>query len=374
MNRKLKIGLANFTLMTYSVETPYNEPLGGSESALCYLAEHLARHGHKITIFGNLPYPFIARNVRHEPKQDLIKKENNFDFFIIQNTPLQGLEIKKKLSAKTKLIFWSQHASDQPAVQCLKEKEIKEAFDAFILISYWQLMDYRIAFKLKPSKCFILRNAISPAFENLFTTDKSILLAKAKPPVLVYTSTPFRGLNLLIKLFPLIREQIPQARLKVFSSLKVYQASKEEDKKSYGKLYETCQRITGVEYVGSISQTKLSQELKKALIFAYPNTFAETSCISAMEAMAAGCQIVTTHLGALAETTAGFAKLIPISTSQEQYCQNFVNETVNILRKFLIGDHEELSDTLVRQVNFANNCYTWEKRAWEWEMLLKLIS
>ena len=78
-----------------------------------------------------------------------------------------------------------------------------------------------------------------------------------------------------------------------------------------------------------------------------------------MEAMAAGCQVITSDLGALPETTAGFAKLIPMDSN---YNQNFVDATVTALKN---------PTNTNKQVAFVKTNYTWKKRAIEWERWLK---
>lgn len=367
----MKIGFVNFTPIIYNVETPYHEPLGGSESALCYLAEALSKRKHKVTLFGRLPNTFTLRGVKHEPAKKLQNaKAFDLDFLIIQNTPEFGIKLKALLDNKTKLIFWTEHATDQPAVLSLLNPSYWQVFDSLVFISNWQMENYIQTFKIHRNKCIILRNAISPAFEKLFPETRNILLKKSNPPILVYTSTPFRGLELLIELFPKIRKEIPNTILKVFSSMKVYQSTSEADEKTYGRLYSQCRQTEGVKYYGSISQTELAKELQSALVLAYPNTFPETSCISIMEAMSAGCQVITSNLGALPETAAGFAKLIPMNNNREKYCEMFVDETVAILKKFTQDKTSDLANNLFQQVNFTNNNYTWNKRAIEWEKLL----
>lgn len=75
-------------------------------------------------------------------------------------------------------------------------------------------------------------------------------------------------------------------------------------------LYDQCRSTPGIEHVGTLPQPDLAEALRAASILAYPCTFPETGCIAALEAMAAGCAVVASDLGALAETTAGHALLV----------------------------------------------------------------
>jgi glycosyltransferase involved in cell wall biosynthesis len=66
-------------------------------------------------------------------------------------------------------------------------------------------------------------------------------------------------------------------------------------------------------------------------IMAYPNTFAETSCIAAMEAQAAGCVVVTSDLGALPETVGPNGVFISGKPGEESYDKHFIDECVFLM-------------------------------------------
>jgi glycosyltransferase involved in cell wall biosynthesis len=84
-----------------------------------------------------------------------------------------------------------------------------------------------------------------------------------------------------------------------------------------------------------------------------------------MEAMAAGCRIVTSDLGALPETTAGFARLVAMHGSREDYLRRFIEETVRVLQEMTDAPHAT-EDLLHRQVSYTNTTYDWKLRAKEW--------
>ena len=79
-------------------------------------------------------------------------------------------------------------------------------------------------------------------------------------------------------------------------------------------------------HIGDITQVELAKEMKAASILAYPNTFEETSCITAIEAMAAGCVPITSSLGALPETIADAGCLIADKPGTVEFIENFVEK------------------------------------------------
>lgn len=56
----------------------------------------------------------------------------------------------------------------------------------------------------------------------------------------------------------------------------------------------------------------MAREMKEAEIWLYPTNFDEISCVAAMEAMAAGCKVVSTRHAALKETLEGYPGLVDI--------------------------------------------------------------
>ena len=365
----MKLGFIGFSGLKYDVSTPYEQPLGGSESAMCYLSEELAKRKHEVYLFTALKKKSKKKGVVNIPmsaaSDEIIK---SLDVLVVQNSVSNNPSLKQMLNSKTKFVMWTQHAHDQPPMQPLMEKEMVDILDKIVVISNWQKSEFHKTFNIPSNKMVVMRNAISPTFEKMFKNKTELEKAKKLPPVLTYTSTPFRGLSLLIQFFPIIN-QLTGAQLMIFSSMKVYQAQE-----SYDQLYQQCKNTLDVDYVGSISQKKLAKELKSITMLSYPNTFAETSCIAVMEALASGCKVITSDLGALPETTSGFGTLIKIRPDWNEYAKEFVNEAVKYLQDIQGPNRKKMMKNLYDQAIFANKNLTWKVRAKEWEVwLTKLI-
>jgi predicted O-linked N-acetylglucosamine transferase (SPINDLY family) len=357
----------------YDVETPLVRPLGGSQSALCYLAATLAERGHRVALLNGTTNPRRVRGVdcyrvTAFPRELLAR---DADVVICLNGPGDiCFALRQHVPATTPLVLWTQHAVDQSAMQPLARAEARDAWQLIVCVSSWHRASMIQTFHLDPNRTAILRNAVSPRFETLYHDEADFVDHKRGPTRLAYTSTPFRGLWPLVQLFPAVRGEFPDVELRVYSSMKVYQQGETED--PYRFIYEKCQSTPGIHYVGSISQTELAQELKQATILAYPNTFPETSCIAVMEAMAAGLHVVSSELGALPETSMGFATLAPMQglADHDAFVARHRDVLLAVLRE-RGRDPQAFLRAKWAQVQQTNQTCVWHNRAREWENLLR---
>jgi hypothetical protein len=116
------------------------------------------------------------------------------------------------------------------------------------------------------------------------------------------------------------------------------------------------------------------------MVFFYPNTYAETCCTSVLEAMAHRCNVISSELGAIPETSNGFANLYnpnidvlhdaystndcvmhPVQINQipESYQRQFIEKTIDLIVNYYSDYNQQL---LSNQQAYVSNC-TWEKRA-----------
>lgn len=355
--------------MDYRPDTPDETALGGSQSALCYLARALAARGHRVRTLTGTRSPGQAAGVealahRGDVAQALLGQR--CDAAIVLNDAAPGRALKRALAPGTRVLLWTQHAHDQPAMQALARPEIADAWDGIVAISDWQRCKFVETFGLDPRRLFVRRNAISPAFENL------PLVARAGPARLVYTSTPFRGLTVLLSIFPQVRAAFPGTTLDVFSSLAVYQVAPADD--PYGPIYATARRMDGVALRGSVAQPALAAALGDCDMLAYPSIFAETGCIAAMEAMAAGLDVVASRLGALPEATLGLGHLAaidPAALGDDAFKARYLELLLGAL-DFRARDPLAWNRCRHAAASAMRDEATWQRRAVEWERLFEL--
>lgn len=358
----MKILFLCFSGLKFTVLSPLTEPLGGTESAVSYLATELAKRGHDVTLmstFDELPGDCMIAGVRHLPITDSQPTLDKLDpdIIIVPSAPSAFPGIKKMLP-RAKLILWNHMRPDQPAVQSLGDPKVFEAISRIVYVSEVQ----KKAFAKAPwppipdahqVEEVIINNAVAPCFENMFTGVAQILAEKKCKGA--YTSTPFRGLAALAKV-----KELP---IEVYSSMKVYQS----DDAPFAQMYENLLKNDCLEMKGSVSQKTLSERLRPLAFFVYPSIFPECHSIAILEAMAAGMKIITTDC---AIEPNEFVDIMPMRGNLDDFAK-LLRKNINSFR----SRPETWAEKMWEQVQYINKEFTWTKKAAEWETyLLSILS
>jgi len=284
--------------------------------------------------------------------EELIKRlpDNYKEQFSIENYAVY-------LDHSKTTILWNQLSYDQGAIQFLQDPAEVEKIDHFVFISHWQSEMFRKIYNIPGYKTHVIKNACIGV-----DTRKPSKKDKIK---LCYTSTPWRGLDVLLRAWEILNPE--NCELHVFSSCKIYGKDFAQTDSQYEHLYQKCVDLPGVIYRGSIPNDELRKELPLFDILAYPNTFEETSCIAVIEALSAGLRVVTSNLGALPETTEGWAKMYPYMIDPETHAQNFANILSEEINSF---KNQSLDSQLELQSKIYAPRWHWNNRINEWLTLL----
>lgn len=346
----------------YTPATPYEQPLGGTESAAAYLSAAMAGRGHRVAL--------INRTVSVAPVHGVeIPGPGSV------NRPfLSGFDVVVALSRSTgrqlrqrgftgKLVCWQHRSAQFGGIESLAAPDERSAWDGLVFVSDQQRREFAKRFGLDGT---VIRNAASPG-ALAGAVSPETFVQRGADPVLIYASAPGRGLDLLLLSFPAIREALPGATLRICSDQGIYQGAGEDD--PYSAYYAVARALAGVEFVGSLSQSSLGAAFAAADILAYPTNFIETSCIVAMEAAVCGCLVMGTDLGALTETMAGYGVFTPFLAERAAVVGAFARlmvETVQDAR----AEPDAYRQRRAEQAAYFRATHTWEKRAEEWETYL----
>ena len=274
--------------------------------------------------------------------------ENFKDINLILNNTSHDFIEKDKIN-----VLWMHHFVNQEEAKNLGSKEYINKLDFIVFNSNWNFEKFQYQFKIPESKSIVIKNAIENIAPSKKPTDKISL---------IYHTTPWRGLVHLLKIFKNLNLQ--NVELNICSSTIIY--GKKFDSilgKQYENIFRECKNTKNVNYLGFVENNKIINLLKSMHIYAFPSVWPETSCISAIEAMAAGCEIVSSNLGALYETCAPFGTFVTFDRNFE----NFEKKYQKVLEKSIKNFWSEENQKKIKlQQEVINLTYSWSTRSKEW--------
>jgi len=262
----------------------------------------------------------------------------------------------------TKLnILWQKNSYDQGNLApWFKDKSNHKKYDWYVFNSHWNYEKFRYNFDIPTERSLVIKNAV----DSIKPRDIDKKKNKIK---LIFHPTPWRGLNVMLATMQLLNN--PNIELDVYSSTEVYgKAFKEANDKQWQELYQQAKDLPNVNYIGYKPNEYIKEHLHEYDIFAYPNIWEETFCISALEAMAAGLYLITTNHGALYETCAEFSSYIPYQENYLNLAKNFAFAIEAVAEKLT---SEGVKKHLQMQIDYTNQYYNWNKQGAAWTRFLK---
>lgn len=260
-------------------------------------------------------------------------------------------------------ILWQHLSYDQPNVRLMQDRKFVDSIDYFIYVSHWQYNRFREIYKIPEYKSFVIKNATH--------TFDIVEKQKDNKIKLLYTSTPWRGLAVLIKSIEILNKTREDFEVDIYSSTKIYGSKFDENEKDkFEVLFDKCKNTPNVNYLGYADNDSVRAAVQKAHIYAYPSIFEETSCLAVIEAMSAGCHVVTTNYGALPETCGEFATMIEFDSSGQNLIERYAETLNSVIDNY---KNNLYKDDLEMQIKYYNKNYSWETRIQEWKNFLNYV-
>ena len=385
-----------FDLTNWTYNDFKKKSLGGTQKAIYYTSEYLS-NSYDVTVITSSNQEFIVNNnYRYKPNDIKIVEELKPDMLIIQGMMNRDIANYKINNKNVKTILWMHHDINvNVIIENFQTICNLNLIDHYIFVSKWQRNRFMQRYKLRYSKCDVIQNGIQDSLHVL----NAPLDINLKKKEIIYVSSPYRGLKVAFNLFQEIKKTIPDIKFKIFSCFNrdiskftkykydPYTIENFEilllhpNNNNYKDFFYELVKDKNIEFYGSVPQDVLFEHLKSAMILFYPNTYPETCCTSVLECMAYKCNIITSDLGALPETTNGFATLFnplikdvldeeykiefavknPIDYNQvsDNYKKKFIDYTINTINNYY---SEENQLHLQEQFNYVKNNCKWSKK------------
>ncbi|RIL12441.1 MAG: hypothetical protein DCC75_00450 [Proteobacteria bacterium] len=316
----MRIAIAANKCLPFHAASLEEQPLGGTETAVIRLAQQLAALSQEVSVYTGCqsPPPSVPSYFQLSKLEEL----KEVDILIAVR---DWMQVFLPLKAKRRF-FWTGDSYDQLPCIGIGDVRVHSRLDALLAVSSWHALTVSSRSGFPIEKTWVIRNGVYlPYFQGKETRHRKRL---------IYSSTPYRGLQLAPELYSALREKHPELELHIFSGYEVYGGAENYDKtaaKEFEALKARLSALPGCTVHGNRKQSELAREFMKSSLLFYPNTFEETSCMTAMEAQAAGCAIVTSDMGALPETVGDAGILVPGKPGSPAYNKAFIEAADQLL-------------------------------------------
>lgn len=251
-------------------------------------------------------------------------------------------------------VYWLHDLPEDPETNHLHKPESRDRFHKFVFCGQWQYYRYQHALGMPyDNKSVVIETAIDPIK----------FVEKSKDEIrLIYTSTPQRGLELLVPVFEKLAEKYDNIILDVFSSYKIY--GWDEADSRFEKVFDRCRNHPRINYHAFAPNEVVREHLQKAHIHAYPSIWTECNSRSVIEAMSAGALCVHPNYGGLIDTSGGMNFMYQGHHDHNMHANIFYHSLDNAIQ---VVNTEQVQSYLQLVKMYADSRYNWTKITQQWE-------
>jgi glycosyltransferase involved in cell wall biosynthesis len=319
--------------LEFDLNTPYIKPLGGSEISLILLAKGLANLNHQIVLLNNCNHKDQSNNIIQD-HISLFDQYANISDVILLNRYIPP-SIMNFLTKK--IYYWCHDAFDQNNIKWMMNKNATKLLTNILCVSEWQKQTFLNYFNI-PDNLLVLGNPIDYSLYQGYTERN---LNK-----LVFTSIPYKGLDVLPDLFNeiKIKSKNENLHLDIYSSFDLYQSENED----FNNVFRQLSNIKDVNLFDLLSMKDLAYVFKSANLSINPNTYMESFGRVYIEAMASGCIPVCMNNGANKEIVED-GEIIPYANINNIEAFNyFVNKVVELLDEDLYNKRIKMEREMMK--------------------------
>lgn len=312
---------------TWSPHDIEHRSLGGTETAVIRVAQGLVRFGYRVTVYGEVEdCEFDGVTFTHYSRMDPAKRRlaviaGRFPEFF--DSPFNA--------RKTMLWMQDPHYYDR-----LTPRR-SENIDYFLALNDWHFEHFSEIYPFTREKLRLISNGIELDYFTHPRGDGAKGAQAERRKRVVSTSSPTRGIDILLELWPRIRARVPDAELaycyaETYDNLADIRPRLAEHRNHIRELTDATEGTTAL---GSLSQPEVAKLLLTSLVWAHPSwdtpagqPFLETSPVASLEAQAAGCVVVASNWGGL-QGTVKVGCLIDAEPPGERWRSAFVDKIVD---------------------------------------------
>lgn len=324
----IKIAIIDVLGLTYDPTTLEKYGLGGSESAIIFMAKELQSIGFDVSVYNNCTDSRAKEGI-YDGVQYIditrLNSQNSYtcDVMIASRTILpfapehyapefkESAAIFRQLKRSAKLkVLWLHDTfcqGDHLVENLVLDGHIDEIFTlSDFHTSYVLNCDHgkRRNFEVLKNKTFMTRNGAKK-----YITDIDITMKDKN--LFIYNASLTKGmLPLVEKIWPKVKQRIPSAKLKIIGGYYRFRdgaAPDAQEQKFHELIARSDLQQLDIEFTGVIPQREIANHLAQSSYMIFPGAFPETFGISSLESLLYNTPLITTRFGALEETAVDMA-------------------------------------------------------------------